>query len=162
MKTKAVSTPTRKPGGKRKNAQKTELATRGKQKVSATVITQGSLKNPKNAGRKPKLTPEELEQVKIDLAEYIENTDIPVINAFTYKHKIRRQTLYENKELAELVEWANMKKQAAYEIGMVTGTLQVAACIFALKQHGWKDRQEVETVVVDRKKVKRELERLFE
>lgn len=112
--------------------------------------------------KRRRLTQKEIQVIKEKYMDYIMNTDIPIVNDFAFKMQMRRQTLYENKELKELTELSVLKKLAALERGMVTGTLPVAGCIFALKQHGWKDRQEVETVMIDKKKVKRELERLFE
>jgi hypothetical protein len=119
-------------------------------------------RSPKKAGRKPKHSPAEIEILKAEFLEYIETNEFPKINEFAYMKRINRQLLYENKELRELTELANLKKTAAYEKGMIDGSLQTAGCIFALKQHGWKDRQEVETVIIDKKKAKRELEKLFE
>ncbi len=115
-----------------------------------------------NVGRKPKLSETELQKITELYREYIETTDIPIVVEFAYRMKMRRQTLYEKPEFRELTERASLKKEAAYERGMVTGTMPTAACIFALKQLGWKDHQEVETVVIDKKKMKKELERLFE
>ena len=95
-------------------------------------------------------------------ARYIEENDIPIVNEFAYRQKISKQILYDYPELRELTELANLKKTAAYERGMISGDLQTAGCIFALKQHGWKDRQEIENVIIDKKKAKKELEKLFE
>ncbi len=112
--------------------------------------------------RRPRLTPEEIEVTRVKFKEYIENTPLPIVSEFAYEIDVSKQIFYDHEELRPLTERATLKKVAAYERGMITGTREVAACIFALKQHGWKDRQEVENVVIDKKKAKKELERLFE
>lgn len=119
-------------------------------------------RNMRRQTRRPRLTPEEIESIRIKFKEYIENTPLPIVSEFAYEIDVSKQIFYDHEELRPLTERATLKKVAAYERGMVTGTLEVAACIFALKQHGWKDRQEVENVVIDKKKAKKELEKLFE
>ena len=112
--------------------------------------------------KRKRLTPKDIQAIKLKYLEYIQETDIPIVNDFAFRMQMRRETLYQNKVLREITELAVLKKLAALERGMVTGTLPVAGCIFALKQHGWKDRQEVETKVIDKKKARKELERMFE
>ncbi len=134
--------------------------------VPSVVINERALtkvhRNMRRQTRRPRLTPEEIETIRVKFKEYIENTPLPIVSEFAYEIDVSKQIFYDHEELRPLTERATLKKVAAYERGMVTGTLEVAACIFALKQHGWKDRQEVENVVIDKKKAKKELEKLFE
>ena len=87
---------------------------------------------------------------------------MPIISEFAYEIDVSKQIFYDQEELRQLTERATLKKVAAYERGMVTGTLEVAACIFALKSQREKYRQEVENVVIDKRKAKKELEKLIE
>ncbi len=130
--------------------------------VSEMRSVRKTKRNPRGAGRKPRFSKAELQDIIAQYRAYIVETDIPVVSEFAYRMKIPRHYLYGNEELREVTDWLVLKKSAALERGMVTGTLPVAGCIFALKQLGWKDHQEVETVVIDKKKIKKELERLFE
>lgn len=112
--------------------------------------------------RRHRLTEDELQALRVAYLAYIEETTIPIINDFAWRMRLNKQVFYDHPILKELTDLANQKKCAYYELGMVTGKLDTAGCIFALKQHGWKDRQEVETVIIDKKKQLKEMERLFE
>ncbi len=104
-------------------------------------------RNMRRQTRRPRLTLDEIEVIRVKFREYIENTSLPIISEFAYEIDVSKQIFYDHEELRPLTERATLKKVAAYERSMVTDTLEVAACIFALKQHGWKGRQEVEKVV---------------
>ncbi len=77
--------------------------------------------------RRPCLTSEEIESIRIKFKEYIENTPLPIVSEFAYEIDVSKQIFYDHEELRPITERATLKKVAAYESGMVTGTLEVAA-----------------------------------
>lgn len=47
-------------------------------------------------------------------------------------------------DFKEVHDWAKLKIESSYEEAMASGHVQVAGAIFALKNFGWSDKQEIE------------------
>ena len=95
-------------------------------------------------GRKKTWTKEKIAETNRMLNEYIDETAIPILVEFCYKHDIRRATLYEIPDLAYTIKRMMEKKESQLEKLAISGRCPPAFAIFSLKQLGWKDRQEVE------------------
>ncbi len=89
-------------------------------------------------------TDEQVEQIKQLLADYIENTEIPILAEFAYKNDILRESLYDYEEFSTLRKKAINKKEAQLERMALDGDVDKTMAIFSLKQLGWKDKQEIE------------------
>lgn len=90
-----------------------------------------------------KNTKERNNEILAKLEKYINETNIPIVAEFAYLNKIRRQFLYENKELSDAIKTLIDKKEAQLERGGLDKTIDKTMAIFSLKQLGWKDVQEV-------------------
>lgn len=95
-------------------------------------------------GRPRKFSKKRVKELQCAFEEYINNTEIPIINEFTYQQGIIRQNLYDYEEFSTLLKKCTEKKEMAIEKGMLIGELVPSASIFALKQLGWSDKKEVE------------------
>ena len=95
-------------------------------------------------GRPPKLQEHDIEEIKLKLKQYIDETDIPIIAEFAYLNDVDRRYLYERQEFSTLLKKCVDKKESVLEKGTLTGTLNPAMAIFSLKQLGWRDKQELE------------------
>lgn len=93
-------------------------------------------------GRPPKLKEHDIKELVEKFRQYIESTDIPIIQGFCWRNGISKNYLYDRAEFSELLKIAIAKKEEALEIGALTGALQSPMAIFSLKQLGWKDRAE--------------------
>lgn len=88
-------------------------------------------------------TPEDL-QSKVD--EYIKTQDKPTLAGLAYHLGINRQTLYNYKERPEfldIIKRATDYIESQYEQRLIYGT-NPTGLIFALKNMGWRDKQEVD------------------
>lgn len=118
----------------------------------------------KNLGGRPI----EIDRAKLvaDLAKYIDETDIPIIAEFAYRHGLNRSSIYEITEVSDALKKLIAKKEAALERLMLSGKPNVAAgAIFSLKQLGWSDRTEVKhsgelTTITDSAKRRQRIEEL--
>jgi hypothetical protein len=89
-------------------------------------------------------TPERLEEIRQAMDEYTERTEIPILAEFAYQNKIRRQAMYEHKELTDSIKNMMAKKEAQLERTAMDGDIPAAFAIFSLKQLGWRDKQDIE------------------
>lgn len=76
------------------------------------------------------------------LLTYTEETSIPIVAEFAYKHGVARQLLYDMPELADALKACIVKKEAALESRALSGDVNCSMAIFSLKQLGWKDTHE--------------------
>ena len=89
-------------------------------------------------------TDEKIAEIKKLFDKYIEETDVPIIAEFAYKHGLWRQKLYEFPALYDSIKIAIAKKETALEKLALTGKVNCTMAIFSLKQLGWKDRMEMQ------------------
>lgn len=88
-------------------------------------------------------TPEKL-QTAVDL--YFDKEEKPTLAGLAYELGINRQTLYnyENKDqFLDIIKKARERVEASYEGRLIYGS-NPTGVIFALKNMGWKDKQEVD------------------
>lgn len=90
-----------------------------------------------------KYTPELLAEVESKIIEYTEGTELPSVAECAYKLGIVREQMYEYPELSYALKRLITKKEWKLEERMYTGKSPVAACIFALKNIGWRDNLEL-------------------
>lgn len=104
-------------------------------------------------GRPKTWTPDFIEKLRDDLKEYIEENDIPVISDFAWKYGYPRARLYIEKDIEDLIEYMQAKKESTLELLALRGEVNHTMAIFSLKQMGWKDRHETENnhTVTDRR-----------
>lgn len=95
-------------------------------------------------GRPRKFSKKQVKELMCAFEEYIQNTEVPIINEFTYQQGIIRQNLYDYPEFSTLLKRCTEKKEVALEKGMLSGNMPPAAAIFSLKQLGWSDKKEFE------------------
>ena len=94
-------------------------------------------------GCPPKYTKKFRKQLLSEFDQYINKTTIPIIAEFAYQHEIPKQTFYDWPEFSNLLKRCTAKKETNLEKGMLSNQFPTAAAIFALKQLGWSDKQEV-------------------
>lgn len=79
--------------------------------------------------------------------QYIEETEIPIIAEFVYKHlsplNLDKVYLYDRLEFSTLLKKCVAKKEAALEAKALKGDVNVSMAIFSLKQMGWRDKFDV-------------------
>jgi predicted CopG family antitoxin len=98
----------------------------------------------KHPGGRPSLfTSEELERLKQDFEQYIQDNTIPIVAEFAYQHNLTKQYLYDREEFSDLLKKCVQKKEANLEKGALAGKLTPSVAIFSLKQLGWTDKQEL-------------------
>lgn len=89
-------------------------------------------------------TPEEL---KAAIQSYFETAPFPTITGLAYYLGFAsRQSFYDyenNEEYSYTIKRARLFMESVYEQGLQEGK-SVAGAIFALKNFGWKDKQEIE------------------
>ncbi len=106
-----------------------------------------SKKTKRPQGRPEVWTKEYCSEIADLLFAYTEKTDYPSIADFCFKNNIRKQRLYEQPELEAERERLLAKKEACLEkLGRSLTKEQGSRgsfIIFALKQLGWKDKQEI-------------------
>ncbi len=90
-----------------------------------------------------KNTKKKNDDILIKLQKYVEETNIPIVAEFAYLNNVRRQYLYENKELSDTIKRLIDKKEAQLERSGLDKTIDKTMAIFSLKQLGWKDTQEL-------------------
>jgi hypothetical protein len=76
------------------------------------------------------------------LDRYVEDTEIPILAEFSYKHGVARTYLYDLPELADAIKRCIAKKEYALEALALRGQVNCTMAIFSLKQLGWKDTHE--------------------
>jgi hypothetical protein len=104
------------------------------------------------AGRPPDTpnvwTPEHKVEVVKLIEDYLTRASYPSVAEFCYKYRIRKQRLYEFEELAEARELLLAKKEMRLEeMGRALTQShggRATFVIFALKQLGWTDKQEID------------------
>lgn len=94
-------------------------------------------------GRPVEYTEERIAEICKAMEEYTENTDIPIVAEFAYKHNIRRSTLYEYAGFSYALKRMIDKKEAQLEKRALQGEVNSPMAIFSLKQLGWSDRQDL-------------------
>ena len=100
----------------------------------------------KNVGRPvTRFTPAFLEKTRIAIIEYTDKTELPSVAECAYSLGIIREEMYAHEEFSYAIKRLITKKEFKLEERMLTGKSPVAACIFSLKQIGWKDRTELST-----------------
>ena len=88
-------------------------------------------------------TPEQL-QTAVD--EYFGNTRKPTLSGLAYSLNIDRQTLYnyaDREKYFDIIKRAQEKVESVYEERLIYEN-NPTGVIFALKNMGWKDKQEIE------------------
>jgi hypothetical protein len=96
-------------------------------------------------GRPTEYTAAVIADILDRLDRYIAHTAYPIVADFAYKNNIPRQALYEHPEFSDTLKSLSDKKENYLERRMISGIPGVAAgCIFALKNMGWRDKQELE------------------
>jgi hypothetical protein len=93
-------------------------------------------------GRPPKFTDLEIDVLVEDFERYIEETDLPSVAGFAAKHRLGKDYINDRREFSELKRWLHSKREAALEIGGLTGVYDKTVTVFALKQKemGWSDK----------------------
>ena len=89
-------------------------------------------------------TEEKLNEVKKEMEEYTENTEIPIFAEFAYTHKYNRQELYKHEQLSDSIKNMMMKKETVLEKKGLLNQVNSTMAVFSLKQLGWRDKQEIE------------------
>ena len=79
-----------------------------------------------------------------DFLVYIDESDIPIVAEFAWKHHVHKQRLYEWPEFADAIKECVTKKEAQLESLAMTKQIDTTMAIFSLKQLGWKDKQEIQ------------------
>jgi hypothetical protein len=97
-------------------------------------------------GRPKEYTDEKIKEINDKLEKYIKETEIPIIAEFAYLNDIRKATLYDHEGFSYSIKKCIAKKEAMLEKKGLNGEINTAMAIFSLKQLGWRDRQEIETV----------------
>lgn len=107
----------------------------------------------KHPGGRPQMyTPEQIEEIRIDLLEYIVDNDDPTIVGFTStydRYSVNKDYISDHEEFSELRKKA-IEKQEAYLVKNATqNKINPTVAIFRLKQpqHGYRDKTEVDTHV---------------
>lgn len=94
-----------------------------------------------------KWTKEKVAEVYKQLEEYILNADDinkpPSLSEFAFLHRYPRSKLYKFPELNELRDLLNAKREFMYERMGIDNKNKPTFAIFALKQLGWTDRQDM-------------------
>jgi hypothetical protein len=99
----------------------------------------------KHAGGRPRNhTADEVEIIKQLLADYIDETNIPILVEFAYQNDISRDDLYNYDEFCTLRKKAIDKKEAQLERLGLENKIDKTLAVFSLKQLGWRDRKEIE------------------
>lgn len=98
-----------------------------------------------------KYTAEVKKKIGKMLDEYIEANDIPIIAEFCYLNNIRKERMYEfareeGTPLSHSMKKAMEKKEANLEKMSLYGQINYKMAIFSLKQLGWRDRPEDESI----------------
>lgn len=89
---------------------------------------------------------ETADDLKIEVDWYIENEKKPTLSGLAYALKIDRQTLYNYKERPEffdIIKKATDYIESKYEERLIYENSPTGV-IFALKNMGWKDRQDID------------------
>lgn len=107
-------------------------------------------------GRPKKYTKEVIENIRLELEEYTNNTDLPRLCDFCYKHNIRKQRMYEfnnakegtnyyNENFSDTFKKMEEKEEAQlWEYGLMN-VANATMTIFRLKQKpfNYSDKQEI-------------------
>lgn len=99
-------------------------------------------------GRPPKYTSADELNAKID--EYF-NSLTPVnytLTGLCIHLDITKETFYQyekNEQFSDSIKRARLKIEYSYEMKLTNQQFPTSGCIFALKNFGWKDTQEVNT-----------------
>lgn len=96
------------------------------------------------AGRPIEYTPERIQEIIEYMEKYIEDSAIPSIAKFAYISNMSRQALYEHSEFSDMLKRLKDKREAALEEKLFSDPRFATGTIFALKQMGWSDKQEID------------------
>lgn len=100
---------------------------------------------------RPPMPKYDIEFMKTALNDYIEKTDLPILNEALYLNDWDDTRFYEivqkSPELAGLIKKLKRKKEVALELGGLTGKYDKTVAIFSLKQLGWRDKFEPDTAI---------------
>ena len=100
----------------------------------------------KHAGGRPVSvwTPQKIASVIKQMEAYTTETDLPILAEFAYTHDYDRAQLYGFPKIAHTIKKMMLKKETELEKIAIKGDAPTAFCIFALKQLGWSDKQQIE------------------
>ena len=94
---------------------------------------------------RPKLyNNEQVDQIQKALADYIDNTEIPILAEFAYQNNVSRNALYDYDEFSTLIKRCIDKKESQLERKALDNDVNTTMAIFSLKQLGWRDKHDVE------------------
>lgn len=96
-------------------------------------------------GRIRRYTEEDEEEIADKFVDYFRSTEVPILAEFCWMNEVPRDLFY-NKHypiLVELRKVCMMKKEAQLERLSSIGQWDTRMAIFALRQLGWKDKQEI-------------------
>ena len=96
-------------------------------------------------------TPQTLKKVNKEMQEYTEREEIPILAEFAYTHGYQRTELYKHPELSNAIKNMMSKKESQLEKLSLLGAVNSTMAVFSLKQLGWRDKQEVDSTVTERK-----------
>lgn len=107
-------------------------------------------------GRPQKYTPEQIEEIRQDLEDYIQGSSDPTIVGFTSsytKYSINKDYIYDHTEFSVLVRKSIEKQEHYLLYGATNNRLNASVSIFRLKQpqHGFRDRFETDITSKDEK-----------
>lgn len=97
----------------------------------------------RKVGRPRKYNKNEIEEIKIKLSDYIDNSDLPIIAEFAYTNDIVRQSLYDYEEFSTLLKKLIDKKEAQLEKLAAFNVINATMAIFSLKQIGWENEKKI-------------------
>jgi UTP-glucose-1-phosphate uridylyltransferase len=95
-------------------------------------------------GRPQKYTEPVINEMVQKFADYINDTELPIVAEFAYMNDIDRKYLYDHEEFSALLKKCKSKKETALERGAISGAYVPSVAIFSLKQLGWSDKQEIQ------------------
>lgn len=97
-------------------------------------------------GRPVEYTPERIQEIIEAMENYIEwcRQTIPSIAGFAYENKIPRQALYDHSEFSDVIKRLRDKREMMLEERLFSDPRFATGTIFALKQMGWSDKQEID------------------
>lgn len=88
------------------------------------------------------------------IEKYTEETELPILKEVCYMNNWLYNTVMklqrDNEDLFHSIKRLLDKKEVKLERGALSGKLDKTMAIFSLKQLGWKDKQEIETIQTER------------
>jgi len=94
--------------------------------------------------KQKKWSERQIKSIRARLKEYIQKTQVPSIAEFAVQEGVPRGRLYEWDEMADTLDLLRAKRESYLEKQLLDPqTKNSTGAIFALKQLGWSDKQEV-------------------